>query len=337
MIFSIVRVLVLFTLFSSDVHCRGRKTPQVKNLAMTPRYCGNQAKSHYCMNDKHATFPINAGHPLVYHKNGKTLENPTMYTIFYGGQNYWDTSTTSVYLEVIRLLADSSYMDPVAEILDASDGKGSKGSKGSSRVLYTMGKSVMYYGPPKLHSINAQINCLKMALKGPAGLPKDPNGAYLMIIDPGYSKPSNFKVGNNIFFNSMDGGFCGLHSTFDINVQQGKSKTSQVPYALIGTGGDACNWHLSDDIETPNPGFIDVTVSVISHEIGEILTDPFADAWYDDQGFENGDKCAGYLGGYNYISNTGKKVYNVVLGNGKYLLQSQYDLSNDSCLSDIFD
>ena len=37
-------------------------------------------------------------------------------------------------------------------------------------------------------------------------------------------------------------------------------------------------------------------VSVIAHELEEAATDPDLNAWYDNRGYENADKCAWTFG-----------------------------------------
>ncbi|HLX50593.1 MAG TPA: hypothetical protein VKS82_19880 [Streptosporangiaceae bacterium] len=41
-----------------------------------------------------------------------------------------------------------------------------------------------------------------------------------------------------------------------------------------------------------NPGTLDGVSIVEGHELAEAITDPLLNAWFDNQGFEIGDKCA---------------------------------------------
>jgi hypothetical protein len=50
-----------------------------------------------------------------------------------------------------------------------------------------------------------------------------------------------------------------------------------------------------------------------------VVTDPDLNAWYDQRGNENGDKCAWNFGAVRTAPNGSK--YNVTLGRAKYLLQ----------------
>jgi hypothetical protein len=69
---------------------------------------------------------------------------------------------------------------------------------------------------------------------------------------------------------------------------------------------------LPNAISAPNGAFADF--SVIAHEIGEMITDPYANAFHENQGFENGDRCAGILGGCNFVSGTNVQVNNAIPG-----------------------
>src|ERR1700739_1110581 len=90
-----------------------------------------------------------------------------------------------------------------------------------------------------------------------------------------------------------------------------------MPY-ILNAGG---SW--GEDFVNPAPtGNLDGVTIVLGHEIAETLTDPGAEAsagqvqygaWFEWQGWGNGDKCAGGGGGeqipgapFNMIGNDGK-------------------------------
>jgi hypothetical protein len=62
--------------------------------------------------------------------------------------------------------------------------------------------------------------------------------------------------------------------------------------------------------------------SIISHELEEAVTDPDLNAWYDNRGYENADKCAWTFGTTTTLSSGAK--YNVTLGSTKYLIQRNW-------------
>jgi hypothetical protein len=59
-------------------------------------------------------------------------------------------------------------------------------------------------------------------------------------------------------------------------------------------------------------------VNTLAHEIEETTTDPMANAWYDNRGYENADKCAWTWGAVQTAPNGG--AYNMRLADGRYYL-----------------
>ena len=66
----------------------------------------------------------------------------------------------------------------------------------------------------------------------------------------------------------------------------------------------------------------DAMVSVIAHELEEAVTDPNLNAWYDNRGYENADKCA-WTFGTTYNATNGSKA-NMNLGGHDYLIQRNW-------------
>jgi hypothetical protein len=153
----------------------------------------------------------------------------------------------------------------------------------------------------------------------------DLNGMYLMVISPYFSTPANLKIDGSIAFDTASGGFCGYHSSFT------NWSNRRTIYGIVGTNGTLCQWHLGSNQTNPNTGFIDVTVSVMLHEIAEMMTNPTGAGWWDNSGFENGDKCVGFPSAVNYVSGTSGAVYNAILGTRKFLLQGQFNKATNTC------
>ena len=63
-------------------------------------------------------------------------------------------------------------------------------------------------------------------------------------------------------------------------------------------------------------------VSVVAHELEEAVTDPNLNAWYDNRGYENADKCA-WTFGTTYNATNGSKA-NMNLGGRDYLIQRNW-------------
>ncbi len=64
-------------------------------------------------------------------------------------------------------------------------------------------------------------------------------------------------------------------------------------------------------------------VNTLAHEIEETTTDAMGNAWYDNRGYENADKCAWTWGTVQTAANGGK--YNMTFADGKqYLVQQNW-------------
>ena len=67
----------------------------------------------------------------------------------------------------------------------------------------------------------------------------------------------------------------------------------------------------------------------MAHELAEASSDPLVNAWYDDQGYENADKCYNnYLQTWNTLSGA---QYNIIVDEKKYLIQTNWNLETNSC------
>jgi phosphate-induced protein 1 len=71
-------------------------------------------------------------------------------------------------------------------------------------------------------------------------------------------------------------------------------------------------------------------VNTLAHEIEETTTDAMGNAWFDNRGYENADKCAWTWGTVQTDAN-GKK-YNMVFGTTKFLVQQNWvNLGSGGC------
>lgn len=109
--------------------------------------------------------------------------------------------------------------------------------------------------------------------------------------------------------------YCGYHSA------SGNMIYSNMPYA--GTSLVSCGVPY-----TPNGNAAaDSTLSVVSHEHLEAITDPRLNAWYDSVGYENGDKCAWTFGA---VSAAHK--FNQTINGHKYILQAEWSNKTNQCV-----
>jgi hypothetical protein len=111
--------------------------------------------------------------------------------------------------------------------------------------------------------------------------------------------------------------YCAYHSYFN-------STGGQIVYANMAYAKTAgC-----DIGEYPNSSDADPTISVLSHELNESITDPLLNAWYDAAEYENGDKCSWTFG---TLSGTHPARYNQTINGHHYLMQEEWSNTNSTC------
>jgi hypothetical protein len=152
-------------------------------------------------------------------------------------------------------------------------------------------------------------------------LPTGSREIYFLVTPNGLGScaaggPDNCALGGS----ANKGAYCGYHSaTFD----------GRVLYAIIPF--NAVPGHCQSDNPRPNGSTADPTISTLSHEHNEVVTDPLPQnpAWIDNQGNENGDLCATEFG--NPIGGSGVTAYNQVIAGGHYYLQGEWSNDERSC------
>src|SRR5262249_19494737 len=83
---------------------------------------------------------------------------------------------------------------------------------------------------------------------------------------------------------------------------------------------DRCPSACAAQTTSPNSNAgADGMASMIAHELSEMVTDPDLNAWYDQRGNENGDKCAWNFGTTQRAPNGSR--FNVTFGRMRYLGQ----------------
>jgi hypothetical protein len=79
----------------------------------------------------------------------------------------------------------------------------------------------------------------------------------------------------------------------------------------------------------PNGNDADATLNVTSHEHNETITDEQGNAWYDLEGYEDGDKCAWIFGA---LSGPSGAQYNQTIDGHHYFLQEEYSNHDRACV-----
>jgi hypothetical protein len=112
-------------------------------------------------------------------------------------------------------------------------------------------------------------------------------------------------------------GYCGYHSQ-----TLGGLLYAVIPY-------NAIQGHCQSDNPRPNGSPADPTISTVSHEHNEVVTDPQEDAWIDSLGNENGDLCIQNFG--PVIGGSGQTAWNELIHGGHYYLQEEWSNEDGGC------
>src|SRR5436305_5274675 len=113
-------------------------------------------------------------------------------------------------------------------------------------------------------------------------------------------------------------GYCGYHS---------QTAAGTILYAVIPY--NAVPGHCQSGNPRPNGNPADPSLSTLSHEHNEMITDPADDAWVDNSGNEDGDLCISNFG--PAIGGSGSGAYNENLHGGHYFLQEEWSNADGAC------
>ncbi len=136
-------------------------------------------------------------------------------------------------------------------------------------------------------------------------LPADANGAYFVLTTPDVNETSGFCTK-----------YCGWHNHATI-------AGVDIKYAFIGDPDRCPSACEAQSATSPNgdPG-ADGMANIIAHELEESVTDPDLNAWYDNTGRENADKCAWHFG-TEYTAPDGA-LANMNFGGRDWLIQQNW-------------
>lgn len=112
-------------------------------------------------------------------------------------------------------------------------------------------------------------------------------------------------------------GYCGYHS----------ETPNGILYAVIPY--NAMPGHCQSNNPRPNGSTADPTISTISHEQNETVTDPDGDAWIDSQGNEEADLCLTNFG--SPIGGSGNRVWNESINGAHFYLQELWSDADSAC------
>jgi hypothetical protein len=159
------------------------------------------------------------------------------------------------------------------------------------------------------------------------GWPSGLGAAYYVVLPPEVG--SCFAVASSPCF---DTDYCAYHS-FAPGAELVYANISYAPEDTEGCGvGEYPNG-------TAN-GLADDTFSSISHEANESITDPELNAWFDNEGLENGDECRNTPFGEDFGPPLGgsafeENLFNQSIGGANYYLQQEWSNDADDCVQRV--
>lgn len=185
---------------------------------------------------------------------------------------------------------------------------------GSGRQIVNSVSYTQYYAnntnvPSSTSSVSdSQMASMLQSAFASGALTYDPNTLYAI-----------FTAGKTNLGGGFGTQYCAYHTHATITVN-GVSKTvlyAAMPYDYAYP--TAC----SNNTTSPNndPG-ADAEVNTLAHETEETTTDMMGNAWYDNRGYENADKCAWTWGATYTTSNGG--LANMNLGGKDFLVQQNW-------------
>jgi hypothetical protein len=231
---------------------------------------------------------------ISYH-GGPVMNNGVhAYVIWYGN---WSGDTATTILPTLLTGLNASPYNNVNTTY--ADGSG----RSVPNTVALSGQTTDAYSQGAVNLSDSQIQSVVSSAITSKRLPVDPAGVYFVLTSVDVTKSG--------FLTS----YCGWHTHTTIS-------GTDVKYAFVGDPGTnaACAIQTAS---SPNGNVgADAMASVIAHELEEASTDPALNAWYDNRGYENADKCA-WTFGTTYAAANGSKA-NMKLGGLDFLIQRNW-------------
>ena len=246
----------------------------------------------------------------IYYHGGTVIAGPAVTKVV---AIYWSTGTiypsqptgtgaggsdNSLIGSFLNHLGGSPYFNINTTYYDAN------GARVLNAVQYTSfwstGSSVA--GPSSSPTDQDMINLIQAGINQNK-IAYDPNTVYAIFTGSGVNLGGGF--GSQ---------YCAYHTRG--TTSQGVAYFAAMPYNQQYPSG------CTSALASPNADVAgNSEVNTLAHEIEETTTDARGNAWYDNRGYENADKCAWTWGSTSTAPGGG--TYNMQLSDGKYYLIQQ--------------
>ncbi|KAI9470933.1 MAG: phosphate-induced protein 1, partial [Benjaminiella poitrasii] len=158
-------------------------------------------------------------------------------------------------------------------------------------------------------------------------------------VNSGYLSPTNRIDSNGVYIimggpDVSDSNFCSKNCGYN-------SYSDEFQYMFIGYPGlcpDICIPSMNKDHSPNNSPAMDAAITIFSHEIQDVLTDPRGNAWeiQTSSGLtvELADFCSSAgtsTEEFGNVTQTQSGSYNLELNGNKYLVQTVFDLESKQC------
>ncbi len=271
--------------------------------------------------------------PLEYH-GGPVMHSHAAYAIFWAPSGYsFPTGYTAAITQYLENVAGdsgkpSNVYSVSAQYTDKSghatysDTYG--GSVTDTHAYPTSGTCPTYTAAESFTAcisdakLEAEVDTVIAEQSWPRGL----SAAYYVVLPP--HAGSCFDTGGTECF---DTDYCAYHSY--------TLASPEAIYANISySPGDPFGCGVSEYPNGKANGNVDDTLSSLSHEANESITDPTLEAWYDEEGYENGDECRNTPFEEDFgppLGGSSGTLFNQAIGSNHYYLQQEWSNDIEDC------
>jgi hypothetical protein len=252
---------------------------------------------------------------IDYHGGPVVTAGVNAYIIWYGnwsGTGSNTAATVNLVEHFINTLGNTPY-----ENINTTYGDNTGNVSGN----LTLGGAIFDTGSQGTRLSNSRLSSI-VTRSFSNGLPKDPNGVYLVL------------TSSNVSEQGFCSQFCGFHTAQTLS-------GTDIKWAFVGNP-DRCPSGCEIQTTGPNSpatgvGGADGIINVITHESEEAITDPDLNAWFDSSGNEDADKCNFNFGATSTCNANGlctpagtsaAAKYNQTFGNNNYMMQQEWENAN---------
>jgi hypothetical protein len=253
----------------------------------------------------------------INYNGGPVLQgNPVpIYLIWYGNWN-GSGSNTAATVSLVEHYVNSLGNTPYEKI-NSTYGD----TTGNVSGNVTLGGAIFDTGSQGTRLTNNRLSAI-VTRSFSNGLPTDPNGVYFVL------------TSSNVSERGFCSSFCGFHTHQTLN-------GTDIKWAFVGNP-DRCQSACEIQSTGPNSpatgvGGADGLINVLTHEQQEAISDPDLNAWFDNSGQENADKCNFNFGatstcngsnGCTPAGNSAGAKFNQTFGGNDWMIQQNWENAN---------